>query len=630
MTSQNHTDSMQATNNNVIKTPYSDNQEDSLVDTSMHINGFTIIELNEDGKDYTNLIPSYEEDQNIGNKEESQLKAKAEIVENHYSNCKESKVPNVNCSKCLLNDFYWNELLYFKDRKTLISYLKYCFVFLKKNLFMNHFIYHNNKYDLFKVNSSFYNGWKFTIPKTICKACFTQMINMEYLIYNLKNIICDYYGDITSSSNTQKKVVSLLNNKRKRISRKKKLPQNEEKPKENNAQINPIVISIPENEKIKKKKNYRNGSFRRRRIKALKKRSKIKSKYNKNIIYDEKNNTLTFDKKILGNYLEEDDSLIIKSIINNNKKTNENKDKEKEKEKEKVNTRSNKKKEEKVKLGLNNKIEVESLSNKKAVKKDKKIENVLKENNKDTNENKKINILNKNNAQNNIDMNKSNTIIINNINNNKNREVNVNKVGCIHINSNQFENNNNLENYEYFKENYIINNNLKQNNNNILINNLNNNNLSQININNNFSTNYLANATLQLKSLFSFNQNDLNMILGNIFLCIQKINTIFLNANENISNNLHFFYFLWHIEELKQLKNIYEKMCSNIIDSLNKIKSILGSIRAIYGENTNDYIINEMIESLKIEANAMQEKNLNRIKNYIEDCPKIYQMIINN
>ena len=254
MTSQNHTDSMQATNNNVIKIPYSDNQEDSLVDTSMHINGFTIIELNEDGKDYTNLIPSYEEDQNIGNKEESQLKAKAEIVENHYSNCKESKVPNVNCSKCLLNDFYWNELLYFKDRKTLISYLKYCFVFLKKNLFMNHFIYHNNKYDLFKVNSSFYNGWKFTIPKTICKACFTQMINMEYLIYNLKNIICDYYGDIKSSSNTQKKVVSLLNNKRKRISRKKKLPQNGERPKENNAQINPIVISIPENEKIKKKK----------------------------------------------------------------------------------------------------------------------------------------------------------------------------------------------------------------------------------------------------------------------------------------------------------------------------------------------------------------------------------------
>ena len=639
MTSQNHTDTMQVTNNNVIKIPYSDNQEDSLVDTSLHINGFTVIELNEDGKDYTNLIPSYEEDQNIGNKEESQLKAKAEIVENHYSNCKESKVPNVNCSKCLLNDFYWNELLYFKDRKTLISYLKYCFVFLKKNLFMNHLIYHNNKYDLFKVNSSFYNGWKFTIPKTICKACFTQMINMEYLLYNLKNIICDYYGDISSSSNTQKKVVSLLNNKRKRISRKKKLPQNDEKPKENNAQINPIVVSIPENEKNKKKKNYRNGSFRRRRIKSLKKRSKIKNRYNKNVIYDDKNNTLTFDKKILGNYLEEDDSLIIKSIINNNKKTNENKDKdkdkekdkEKEKEKEKVNTRASKKKEEKVKLGLNNKNEMESLSNKKTVKKDKKIENVSKENNKDITENKKINLLNKNNVQHNIDMNKPNTIIINNINNNKNREVNVNKVGCIHINSNQFENNNNLYNYDYLNENCMINNNLKQNNNNILINNLNNNNLSQININNNFNTNYLANETLQLNSLFLFKQNNLIMILDKIAFCIKRINYIFSNVNEIISNNMNLIdFFFYLVEELKQLKNKYEEICSNIIDSINKIKEVLGSYRTIYGENTNYYIINDMVESLKLEANNIQKINLNHIKNYIEDCLKYYQMIINN
>jgi hypothetical protein len=633
MTSQNHTDTIQVTNSNVIKIPYSDNQEDSLVDTSLHINGFTIIELNEDGKDYTNLIPSYDEDQNIGNKEESQLKAKAEIVENHYSNFKDSKVPNVNCSKCLLNDFYWNELLYFKDRKTLISYLKYCFVFLKKNLFMNHFIYHNNKYDLFKVNSSFYNGWKFTIPKTICKACFTQMINMEYLLYNLKNIICDYYGDKTSSSNTQKKVASLLNNKRKRISRKKKLPQNEEKPKENNAQINPIVISIPENEKIKKKKNYRNGSFRRRRIKALKKRNQIKSRYNKNIIYDEKNNTLTFDKKILGNFQEEDDSLIIKSIINNNKKTNENKDKdkdkEKEKEKEKVSTRASKKKEEKAKLGLTNKAEIESLSNKKTIKKDKKSENASKENNKDINENKKINLLNKNNVQHNNDRNKSNTIIINNINSNKNREVNVNKDGCILINSNQFENNNNLDNYEYLNENYIINNNLKQNNNNILINNLNNNNLSQININNNFNTNYLANATLQLNRLFSFKQNHLNMILGSIYLCIKRIYDFFLNVNSNIPNNINLFEFFCIFEELNQLKNNYEEICINMIDSINKLKEILGSYRAIYGENTNNYILNDMLESFKKKANEIQKLNLFYINSFLEDCPKIYQMIIN-
>ena len=634
MTSQNHTDTMQATNNNVIKIPYSDNQEDSFFETSFHINGFTVIELNEDKKDSTNLILPYEEDQNIGNKEESQLKAKAEIVENHYSNCKDEKVPNANCSKCLLNDFYWNELLYFKDRKTLISYLKYCFVFLKKNLFMNHLIYHNNKYDLFKVNSSFYSGWKFTIPKTICKACFTQMINMEYLIFNLKNIICDYYGDITSSSNTQKKVVSLLNNKRKRISRKKKLPQNEEKAKGNNTQINPIVISIPEKEKIKKKKNYRNVSIRIRRIKTLKKRSNVKNKYNKNVIYDEKNNTLTIDKKILGNYLEEDDSLIIKSIIDNNKKTNENKDKDKdkdkEKEKEKVNTRASKKKEEKTKLGLNNKNEMDSLSNKKTIKKDKNIENVSKENNKDINENKKINLLNKNNVLHNIDMNKSNTIIINNINNNKNREVNVNKVGCIHINNNQLENNNNLANYDYLNENFIINNNLKQKNNNILINNLNNNNLSQININNNFNTDYLANATLQLNSLFSFKPNDLIMTLENIIFCIKRIIAFFLNVKENISNNMNMLDFLDLVEKLKLLKNNYEEICTNIIDSINKIKDILGSYRAIYGESVNIYIINDMIEFFNKEANEIQKINLCHINYILEDCPKIYQMIFNS
>ena len=605
MTSQNHSDTIQFANSNVIKIPYSDNQEESFENTSLHINGFKVIELDENRKDYANLIPSYEEDQNIGNKEESQLKAKAEIVENHYSNCKDDKVPNVNCSKCLMNDFYWNELLYFKDRKTLISYLKYCFVFLKKNLFMNHLIYHNNKFDLFKVNSSFYNGWKFTIPKTICKACFIQMINMEYLLDNLKNIICDYYGDITSSSNIKKKFAPLLNNKRKRISTKKKLPQNDEKVKENNAKINPIVISIPESEKIKKKKNYRNGSFRRRRIKTMKKRNQIKSRYNKNVIYDEKNNTLTIDKKILGNYREEDDSLIINSIINDIKKTNANKDKdkEKEKEKEKIITKATKKEEEKVKLRLNNKTEMESLSNKKTVKKDKKIENVSKENKKDIDSKIKMSLLNKNNAQPNFDMNTSNTIIINHINNNKNREVNVNKVGYIHINSNKFENNINLDNYDYSNENYIINNNLKQNNNNILINNLNNNNLSQLNINNNFNTNYLTNAITQLNNFFSLKQNiSQKLVLDKIKFYMQRINSFISSVKESFSNysigeslNVDATGFLYLVEELINLKNNYEDLSTRIIISINYIKYCLELYRAIYGENINIIKINDFL-----------------------------------
>ena len=273
---------------------------------------------------------------------------------------------------------------------------------------------------------------------------------------------------------------------------------------------------------------------------------------------------------------------------------------------------------------------MESLSNKKTVKKDKKIENVSKENNKDITENKKINLLNKNNVLHNIDMNKSNTIIINNINNNKNREVNVNKVGCIHINNNQFENNNNLVNYDYLNENFIINNNLKQKNNNILINNLNNNNLSQININNNFNTDYLANTTLQLKSLFSFKPNDLIMILEKIIFCINRIIDFFLNVKGNISNNMNMLDFLDLVEKLKLLKNNYEEICTNIIDSINKIKDILGSYRAIYGESINIYIINDMIEFFNKEANEIQKINLCHINYILEDCPKIYQMIFNS
>jgi hypothetical protein len=294
-----------------------------------------------------------------------------------------------------------------------------------------------------------------------------------------------------------------------------------------------------------------------------------------------------------------------------------------------VNTRASKKKEEKTKLGLNNKNEMDSLSNKKTVKKDKNIENVSKENNKDINENKKINLLNKKNVLHNNDMNKSNTIIINNINNNKNREVNVNKVDCIHINNNHFENNNNLVNYDYLNENFIINNNLKQKNNNILINNLNNNNLSQININNNFNTDYLANATLQLNSLFSFKPNDLIMTLENIIFCIKRIIAFFLNVKENISNNMNMLDFLDLVEKLKLLKNNYEEICINMIDSINKLKEILGSYRAINGENTNNYILNDILESFKKKANEIQKLNLFYINSFLEDCPKIYQMIIN-
>jgi hypothetical protein len=56
---------------------------------------------------------------------------------------------------------------------------------------MDYQIYIENKYDLDKCNDHYLVGWKFFIPKTVCKACFLEIINMEHLLGNLKNIFCD-------------------------------------------------------------------------------------------------------------------------------------------------------------------------------------------------------------------------------------------------------------------------------------------------------------------------------------------------------------------------------------------------------------------------------------------------------
>ena len=623
MTSQNHNDLIQTTNNNVIKIPYSDNQEESLIDTSIHINGFTIIELDEQKNDYNYLIQSYEEEQNIGKKEESQLQSKAESVENYYANYQDGVVPNVNCSKCLLGNFSSNELLYFKDRKTLISYLKYCFLYLKKSLFMNHFIYMNNKYDLFKINQSFYNGWKFAIPKTICKSCFIQMINIEFLIYNLKNIICDYDQGTSTLSWTNKNTTtnSLINNKRRRISKNKKRKIIKTKENTNindklndiNGQITPIVIPISENEKVHKKRRSTNSVFKRRKIKVVKRRNK--TKYNENVIYDPKDNVLIINKKSIPNYQCDDDSIIINSIINDNKKFNINKEKEKE------NSKLNKKKEEKLKIFSNNKSETESLSHKKTVKKEKKHEHNSTENIKDINGNKnknKNNNLNKNNNQKIIDA--KSTIIINNINNNKNSEINMNKVGHIQINNNKFENNN-LNNYS--NKDYAIKNNIKQNNNNILINNLNNNNY-------NYNNNYLNypnipiigqiqtinfNSIVQKMSderqkLEIISQNSIyftkkikhNLIFGNIAQNIYDINNInpLLNYLEVIKNKLketriYFIYFLDNIKSLiicfQNSDNENNKAYTELIKQVNKLEEYASDVLNNY-INITDILIN--------------------------------------
>lgn len=637
MTSQNHNDLIQTTNNNVIKIPYSDNQEESIIDTSMHINGFTIIELDEQKNDYNCLIPSYEEEQNIGKKEESKLKFNAESVENHYYvEYKDSVVPNVNCSKCFLGNFISNELLYFKDRKTLIYYLKYCFLFLKKFLFMNHFIYKNNKNDLININQSFYNGWKFAIPKTICKSCFIQMINIEFLISNLKNIICDYDQGTSTLSRTNKNTTtnSLINNKRRRISKnkKRKIIKGKENTNINDklsdisGQITPIVIPIFENEKVHKKRKNTNSVFKRRKIKVVKRRNK--TKYNENVIYDPKDNILIINKKGIPNYQCDDDSIIINSIINDNKKFNINKEKEKE------NSKLNKNKEEKLKIFSNNKSEIESLSNKKTVKKEKKYEHNLTENFKDINGNKnknKNNNLNKNNNQKTIDG--KSTIIINNINNNKNSEINMNKVGLIQINNNKFENNN-LNNYS--NKDYAIKNNIKQNNNNILINNLNNNNY---NYNNNY-LNYPNIPIIRQIPTINFNlieqriseeRKKLELFFKYSFNFTQKIkynldNNIIGNINQKISDIYYINALLNLIEDIKIKMN---EILKYFIYFLNDINSLIIYFQKADNENNNAYTeLIIQVNNLTSYAFDVLKKYINMIDILIINCKCLKEIVL--
>ena len=169
--------------------------KDNKLQKQLNINQFNIIELNEE-----EMNRNYESNINIFSEREIlRLKKKATLIENYYSNKSEDTSINENCFNCLMNNFKPNELLYFSKRKDLLSYLKYCFYFLKKILFLDNQIYNENRYDLDKCNDPNYlNGWRFFIPKTVCRACFLQIINTEHLFGNLKTIFTDVDPNTTS------------------------------------------------------------------------------------------------------------------------------------------------------------------------------------------------------------------------------------------------------------------------------------------------------------------------------------------------------------------------------------------------------------------------------------------------
>ena len=175
------------TSKNNIKSQGEIAYKENRLQKQLNINSFNIIELNEE-----EISPENDPELSmLSLREIKVLKDKASLVEEHYSNEDENANINENCFHCLMNNFKPNELLYFNNRKSLLSYLKYCFYFLKKIIFMDYQIYIENKYDLDKCNDHYLVGWKFFIPKTVCKACFLEIINMEHLLGNLKNIFCD-------------------------------------------------------------------------------------------------------------------------------------------------------------------------------------------------------------------------------------------------------------------------------------------------------------------------------------------------------------------------------------------------------------------------------------------------------
>ena len=244
-------------NINKHKFPIKSFTEDNKLQKQLNINQFNIIELNEE-----ELIQNYEPNINLLSENEIlKLKKKATLIENYYSNESEEANINENCFNCLMNNFKPNELLYFSKRKDLLSYLKYCFYFLNNILFLDKHIYLKNRYDLDKCNDlNFLSGWRFFIPKTVCRACFLRIINTENLFQNLKKIFTDI--DINSTSN---------------IVYRTRKPQNS-RIKKNSYLRRKIALKMSDINKNRNEENVKNND------EDGKEKNKIKFKNNKSLI----------------------------------------------------------------------------------------------------------------------------------------------------------------------------------------------------------------------------------------------------------------------------------------------------------------------------------------------------------
>ena len=242
-------------------------------------NGFNIIELNEEDSE-SDMISDLS---NISEREIDRIKKKAQMIESYYMNKGEETRVKENCFNCLMSDFLPNELVYFAKRKDLLTYLRYCFYFLKKAIFLDNQTYINNCYDLDKCNSSYLKGWKFFIPKTMCKACFLQMINKEHLFGNLKTIFSDVDATILRKNFRRSRV--RFNQRVRTTSYHSRKKSDEERG----------GASTEGNQNLRKKKGTLNKFRRKRNF-----RYNLKNvKNEQNISYDDKNGLISIKKNIL-------------------------------------------------------------------------------------------------------------------------------------------------------------------------------------------------------------------------------------------------------------------------------------------------------------------------------------------
>ena len=244
--------------NNIIMIPYKSLSENDKNQKLIKYNGFNIIELTEDEKNIElNEDITFNELENdlesFSQKERTRLINISNKVENYFLNKEgHNNIEDGTCFKCRIKFLNSKDLLYFLNKKELLSYLKYCFYFLKKIIFVNHQNFSNNKYDLLKCDSNYLIGWKFSIPKAICKICFMEVINMNNLFGNLKTIFCDI--DKIDLDKHKSKGYSnhfrrnYRRNKKKILSLKINYNDNQQKIKNNKSNYNKnILINIDKN-----------------------------------------------------------------------------------------------------------------------------------------------------------------------------------------------------------------------------------------------------------------------------------------------------------------------------------------------------------------------------------------------